>query len=159
MNQKAVKDLFLAFQDVRSIQALLPPLPRNLRPRHIHVIETIHHLEETRGTVRVSDISSALGVTRPGMTRLVHELSENGAVTLSRDAKDRRVFHVSLTEKGNEWYRYYVADFHAWLASHLPRISTEDAETAVRVIHEVQSVLRQQSLQIRQGKKEDHHAL
>lgn len=158
MNQKAVRDLFLAFQDVRSILALLPPLPQNLRPRHIHVIETIHHLEETRGAVRVSDISSALGVTRPGMTRLIHELSENGAVMLSRDAKDRRVFHVSLTEKGNKWYRFYVSDFHVWLASRLPQISTEDAETAVRVIHEVQAMLRENSSEIRQERKESHHA-
>ena len=78
MDTALIKDFFDCCRDAKKILELLPPLPQGLTPRHIQIIDTISQLEEKNGLVKISDISTALHVTRPSITRVVSELAAAG---------------------------------------------------------------------------------
>ncbi len=64
---------------------------KDVLPSYIHVLDTVHTLEAAGGPVRVSDISDALGLPRPGVTRTVKEMEAKGYLTKSGQPDDGRV--------------------------------------------------------------------
>lgn len=95
------------------------------------------NLLDRRGPQQVGQISEALGVTQPGITRAVASLSKSGMVAIRPSDSDGRIRVVSLTEDGTAfvakcraevWPRVEraVADlcdgFAAELLDHLDRI-------------------------------------
>lgn len=54
-----------------------------------------------RGTLTVSALADLLGVTAPSASALIDRMEERGWVARERDAADRRVVHVSITEAGH----------------------------------------------------------
>ena len=54
------------------------------------------------GALSVGDLAQALGVTQPGVTRLVTRLEADGIVESVRSREDRRVRTVRLTETGRQ---------------------------------------------------------
>lgn len=91
MDTALIKDFFDCCREAKKILELLPPLPQGLTPRHIQIIDTISQLEEKNGLVKISDISTALHVTRPSITRLVSELAAAGYAQKAGSATDGRV--------------------------------------------------------------------
>src|SRR3990172_7760941 len=57
-------------------------------------------LIHTQGPMRMSEISSHLGVGMPTVTSLVTKLEEKGLVAREHDTKDRRVVFCSTTQWG-----------------------------------------------------------
>ena len=53
---------------------LLPPLPNGVTLSYIHCLDVIESLEKQGVNVKVSDISDALDIPRPGVTRTVKEM-------------------------------------------------------------------------------------
>ena len=80
MQEESVSKLLGACHEAKRIVELMPKLPQGMKPSHIHVIDVINQLQQRNGSVRVSDIGTALHVTNPGVTRLVNELVELKAV-------------------------------------------------------------------------------
>lgn len=52
------------------------------------------------GALEIGQISKALGVSQPGVTRSVGQLATSGCVQVTLDENDRRVRRVSLTALG-----------------------------------------------------------
>jgi DNA-binding MarR family transcriptional regulator len=52
------------------------------------------------GALSVGDLALALGVTQPGVTRMVARLEEDGLLVSERSDEDRRVRRLALTERG-----------------------------------------------------------
>lgn len=52
------------------------------------------------GPLSIGDLTQALGVTQPGVTRMAGKLEAAGLVASQRQAGDRRVNTVALTAKG-----------------------------------------------------------
>jgi len=52
------------------------------------------------GPLSVGDLTQALGVTQPGVTRMVGKLEAAGFVKLQRETGDRRVSTITLTGQG-----------------------------------------------------------
>lgn len=120
----------LSVDDVRSlidvcwkattITELMPALPKGMKPRYVHVIDAVWHINEPNGqdtgTARVGDVSAFLGVTTPSITKLVGEMADLGLVVKHADATDRRAVTLTLAERGLDIRRIYVEEYHAHLS-------------------------------------------
>ena len=60
---------------------MLPTLPDGVTPSYIHFFDLIETMEQKGMRVKVSDISDALNIPRPGVTRTVKDMV-NGALVL-----------------------------------------------------------------------------
>lgn len=65
---------------------------------------TLATLDRT-GPRRITDLAAIEGVTQPAMTVLVRVMEESGLVERGRDASDKRVTLVSLTDAGASYVR------------------------------------------------------
>ena len=62
-------------------------------------VQVLYMLNDGK-SMSVSDISHKLGIAKPNITPLVDRLLERGLVQRQRDANDRRVVNVVITEDG-----------------------------------------------------------
>lgn len=149
MEIETVKNFLDACHEAKRITELMPELPQGMSPRHIHVIDAIWQLEMTGRTVKVSDISDWLNVTRPSITKLISELESFRAVVKVQDGADKRVVRISLTDLGRQYYEFYVGKYHNWLAEKLSDIAQKDLETTARTIsraYEIMSTSRMEEI-------------
>jgi DNA-binding MarR family transcriptional regulator len=73
-------------------------LGRSLSMTHVHVMFTLHK----HGSMRMSELASALDVSLANATGIVTRMEERGLAERSRDANDRRVVNVTLTGEGRQ---------------------------------------------------------
>ena len=102
MELALTKRFLLACQEAKTIVERQPRLPRGMKPGHVRVLDTIHQLSREQGQVRAGDVGRTMGITRPSITRLTHELVEMGCVEQKQLEEDRRVILVELTAKGEK---------------------------------------------------------
>ena len=69
-----IKALLDACYQAKRAQELLPELPKGVSSSYIHYLDTIEGLERQGIRVKVSDISDAPNIPRPGVTRTVQKL-------------------------------------------------------------------------------------
>ena len=120
---------------------MMPPLPKDVLPSYIHVLDTVHTLEAASGPVRVSDISDALGLPRPGVTRTVKEMEAKGYLTKSASPDDGRVTYITATEAGRQLCDKYDTQYFSELLPALQDIPEEDAACMIRTIETLYQVL------------------
>ena len=68
------------------------------------------------GQLPFSEIGEKMMVTVSNLTGIVDRLEEKGLVTRERDAHDRRVIRVRLTEKGSKLYKNTIPLFEKSIA-------------------------------------------
>lgn len=78
MTVENIKALLDACYQAKRVRELLPVLPKGVTSTYIHDLDTIEHLEQRGVRVKVSDISDALDIPRPGVTRTVKEMEAGG---------------------------------------------------------------------------------
>ena len=78
MENRTIKRMFDACYQAKRIRELLPPLPSGVRSTFIQYLDAIQMLEKDDVSVKISDISDALNLPRPGVTRTVKEMEEKG---------------------------------------------------------------------------------
>lgn len=66
-------------------------------------MEAVQTLEKNSSHVRVSDISDALDLPRPGVTRTVKEMEQKGYLRKLASPDDRRVTYISLRKKAESY--------------------------------------------------------
>ena len=71
MDSEKIKRMLDACYMAKRIRELLPKLPDGVSPAYIQYLDVIHTLQKTKEYVKVSDISDALNLPRPGVTRTV----------------------------------------------------------------------------------------
>ena len=74
MTVENIKALFDACYQAKRARELLPELPKGVSSSSIHYLDTIERLERQGIRVKVSDISDARNIPRPGVTRTVQKL-------------------------------------------------------------------------------------
>ena len=74
MTVENIKALLDACYQAKRARELLPELPKGVSSSYIHSLDTIEGLERQGIRVKVSDISDALNIPRPGVTRTVQKL-------------------------------------------------------------------------------------
>ena len=123
------------------VRGLLPPLPQGVLPSYIQYLDVIHTLSQRGEPVRVSDVSDALDLPRPGVTRTVKEMEAKGYLAKTASAEDRRVTYLSLTEAGQQLYAQYDTEYFRALLPALTGVSDADAACTIRTIETLYRVL------------------
>lgn len=134
MTVELIKQMMDACYLAKRARDLLPALPEGVQPSYIRFLDTLQKLEARGGAVRVSDLSDALGLPRPGVTRTVKEMEAKGYLRKQVSARDGRVTYLSLTEAGRQLSRKYDADFFRELAPRMECIAEEDAKCMIATI-------------------------
>ena len=78
MKVEQITALLDACYQAKRVRELLPALPKGVASSYIHYLDTIESLEQGGIRVKVSDISDALNIPRPGVTRTVKEMEHAG---------------------------------------------------------------------------------
>ena len=131
MDSERIKRMLDACYQAKRIRDMLPPLPQGVTPAYIHYLDTIQALERRGICVKVSDISDALELPRPGVTRTVKEMAAKGYLRKYASEEDGRVTYISLTEAGYQLSQKYDEQFFAALAPYMDGISEEEARTMI----------------------------
>ncbi len=97
-------------------------------------LEAIYFLNGKNDYVRVTDIASELGISKPSVNRAVNTLKELGYVDHERYGS------LKLTETGTE-IAMAVANRHVMLKSFLTEIVGVDADVAEKEACEIEHVL------------------
>lgn len=134
MTNEKIKRMLDACYLAKRIREMLPPLPEGVMPSYIKYLEAVQTLEKNSSHVRVSDISDALDLPRPGVTRTVKEMEQKGYLRKLASPDDRRVTYISITEEGRELSRKYDENYFSELSAYLDDISEEEADCMIRTI-------------------------
>lgn len=54
------------------------------------------------GTPNFGEVAKELNLTKPAISALVNRLSKNGLIQKTQSEEDRRIYHLSVTEKGKQ---------------------------------------------------------
>ena len=100
MTSEIIKRMFDACYQAKRTRDMLPPLPEGVRASFIQYLDVIQSLERKGIQVKVSDLSDAMELPRPGVTRTVKEMEEKGYLQKIASEEDGRVTYISITDEG-----------------------------------------------------------
>ena len=150
MTTRNIKHLLDAFYQAKRVRELMPALPKGVTPAFIHYLDTIAALQQQGVRVKVSDISDALHIPRPGVTRTVKEMVDGGYLEKATSEEDGRVTYLAITEKGRMLSQVFDSAFFAQLTPLLADVSDEDAATTIRTIEKVYQVMSERRIHFEQ---------
>ena len=123
------------------VRGMLPPLPAGVTPAYIHYLDIIEMLEKQGVRAKISDISDALDLPRPGVTRTVKAMEAKGYLKKAASSEDGRITYLSLTEAGRKLSRIYNEQFFTTLTSFMEDIPEEDVKCTIRTIDAVHQIM------------------
>lgn len=150
MTTRNIKHLLDAFYQAKRVRELMPALPEGVTPAFIHYLDTIAALQQQGVRVKVSDISDALHIPRPGVTRTVKDMVDGGYLEKAASEEDGRVTYLTITEKGRMLSQVFDSAFFAQLTPLLADVSDEDADTTIRTIEKVYQVMSERRIHFEQ---------
>lgn len=146
MEIERIKALLDACYQAKRVRELLPALPKGVTSSYIHYLDTIERLEQRGERAKISDISDALSLPRPGVTRTVAEMERAGYLQKTASETDGRVTYLTITDAGRALSQTYNAQFFAQLAPALADVSDEDADRTIRTIEKLYRVLSERRI-------------
>lgn len=141
MDVELIKRMLDACYLAKRAREMLPPLPDGVMPSYIQYIDVINKLEQQGKKAKVSDISDALDLPRPGVTRSVKEMEQKGYLQKTTSPEDGRVIYLTVTEAGAQLSREYDEEFFRSLAPSLQDIPEADIKTTIRTIEAFYKVM------------------
>lgn len=148
MTVTATKALLDACYQAKRVRELLPQLPEGVASAHIHYLDTIETLQAQGIRVKISDISEALDIPRPGVTRTVKEMQQKGFLQKIASDSDGRVTYLAITEEGKKLSQTYNESFFAQLTPMLAEISDEEAACTVQTIRKLYQIMSQRRISL-----------
>lgn len=148
MDIQTIKAMFDACYQAKRIRDLLPALPEGVTPSYIHYLDTIESLEQRGERIKVSDISDALQIPRPGVTRTVKEMEAKGYLYKRTSPDDGRITYISITQAGKELSQKYNEQYFNRLAPFLQDISQEDAQCTIQTIERFYHVMSERRITV-----------
>ena len=141
MTSRMIKKMLDACYQAKRIREMLPPLPDGVMPSYIHYLDVIQTLKKKGIEVKISDISAALNIPRPGVTRTVKEMEKKGYLRKIDSPEDGRVTYISITQAGKELHQKYDEQYFNALAPYMSVISEEEAENMVQTIEKFYQIM------------------
>lgn len=133
--------MFDACYQAKRTRDMLPPLPEGVRASFIHYLDVIQSLEQQGVKVKVSDLSDAMELPRPGVTRTVKEMEEKGYLKKIASEEDGRVTYITVTRTGQELSQKYDEQYFDSLLPYMEEISEEDAECMIQTIEKFYQIM------------------
>jgi MarR family transcriptional regulator, organic hydroperoxide resistance regulator len=141
MTNEKIKQMFDACYQAKRVREMLPPLPKGVMPSYIQFLDTIQMLQKEKGSVRISDISDARNLPRPGVTRTVKEMEEKGYLQKVNSSEDGRITYITITEKGKKLFQKYDQDYFSNLAEDLSELSDKEADCMIQTIEKLYQIM------------------
>ena len=141
MNSQKTKDMMDSFYMAKRILDLLPELSEGVLPSYIRYLERVIELQKTHEKVKVSDLSSALNLPRPGVTRTINSMVEKGYLNKMSSKEDGRVTYIEISNKGMALFEKFNREFFNDLSSSLNHISVEEADIMIETIEKFYQVM------------------
>lgn len=129
-----LKQMMDACYLAKRARELLPDLPEGIASSYIQYLDTIERLQQGGTSVKVSDISDALGLPRPGVTRTIKEMEAAGLLSKTGSPEDGRITVLSVTPKGRELSQTYNTQVFSLLKPYMEEISEADALCMIRTM-------------------------
>lgn len=148
MTPDKVKEMIDACFLAKRIRDLLPRLPEGVAPSFLQVLDTVQKLQTRGDSVKVSDISFALGLPRPGVTRLVKQMEAKGYLRKCSAPEDGRIAYVTITEKGKALSDKFDRQFYDQLAACMDGISEGEADTMIRTISRFYQIMSERKMKV-----------
>lgn len=148
MDIQTIKAMFDACYQAKRIRDLLPTLPKGVTPSYIHYLDTIESLEKRGIQVKVSDISDALNIPRPGVTRTVKEMETKGYLCKHTSPSDGRITYISITPTGKQLSERYNEQYFNRLAPFLEDIPEEDINCTIQTIERFYQVMTERRISV-----------
>lgn len=145
MNAEMAKQLLDACYLAKRARDLLPALPEGVLPSFIQYLDVIQKLEKRGVQAKVSDVSDALHLPRPGVTRTVKDMQAKDYLQKQVSAEDGRITFLIVTEKGRALSRKYDEDYFRELIPYLNGISEAEAECTIRTIQKFYEIMAERS--------------
>lgn len=111
---------------------------KNLSVRETHVIEAVADAQKS-GNNRSSDIAQALNISAGTLTTAVKLLDRKGYILRKKDAHDKRIVRIYLTEKGGRADLMHQAFHEKMIDDVLAVLSSEEVEVLVRGLKSLES--------------------
>lgn len=141
MTNEKIKRMLDACYQAKRIREMLPPLPNDVMPSYIQYLDVIQSLQKEKKDIRISDISDAMKLPRPGVTRTVKEMESKGYLQKIASPDDGRVTYISITVEGEKLSEKYDQDYFSSLAPYLSEISEEEADCMIRTIEKFYQIM------------------
>ena len=141
MTIETIKRMLDACYQGKRIRDMLPPLPKGVTSSYIQYLDVIQSLERNGIHVKISDISDALNLPRPGVTRTVKEMEKKGYICKISSPDDGRVTYISATEEGEELSKKYDEYYFNDLRADLSDITEEEADGMIRTIEKFYKIM------------------
>lgn len=141
MKVEKVKEMMDACYLAKRVRDMLPELPEGVAPSYIKFLDVIHNLEQKSGKVRISDISDALKLPRPGVTRTLKKMEEKGYVEKRVSREDARITFIEITKAGAELTEKYNHKYFTELAESIQNISEEEADCMIASIEKLHRIM------------------
>lgn len=148
MTIEKIKSMLDACYLAKRARDMLPPLPQGVAPSYIHYLDIIEMLESRGVRVKVSDISDALDLPRPGVTRTVKEMEQKGYLQKTASEEDGRVTYISVTKAGKALSEKYNKTYFSALVPYLSDISEEDADRTIQTIEKFYHVMSERRINL-----------
>lgn len=145
MTNEKIKRMLDACYQAKRIREMLPPLPQGVMPSYIQYLDVIQSLEKQGVSVKVSDISDAMHLPRPGVTRTVKEMEQKGLLVKNASLDDGRVTYISSTDAGRKLSQKYDTQYFSELSSYLDDISEEEADCMIQTIGKFYRIMCERS--------------
>ncbi|MCH3951579.1 MAG: MarR family transcriptional regulator [Acidaminococcus sp.] len=89
-------------------------------------------------SIRQTDLTAECNVDKGTTAKAVKKLEEAGLVRRSRDEKDKRVWHLSPTDKGNGLYEELIQEENRQIAVGLNGFTTDEINQLLQLIRKLQ---------------------
>jgi len=116
----------------------LPPLPPGIKPVYHRVLNLLYQSKEQEKEIRVSELSVALDMQLPNMTKLINEMSEVGLIQKVRSNQDKRAVFIQISEEGTDYFKNHVLVYRKQLQVEFEEFDEQDCYTMIQMIHKIQ---------------------
>ncbi|MBN2899041.1 MAG: winged helix DNA-binding protein [Clostridia bacterium] len=112
-------------------------MPEGLKHRHIRAMIALYFNKK----MIMSEVSSVLNIEKGSFTTVADKLIDMGYVVTERSTKDRRVYELSLTEKGTALTQDFLAAHRAYISQLFDQLEETRMATFSEALEVVTSVL------------------
>ena len=124
------------------VQQLIEAEAVNIQTAQYPLIAVLHE----QGPMTVGDLVEALGISQPGVTRSVGQLTKLGVVAVARGRDDQRKKVVALTPAGEAMIAKSQRDIWPFIDKHLSEICAEQDGPLLDQLDILENALQEKSL-------------
>ena len=121
----------------------LPPLPPGIKPIYHRVLHLLYQYKEQEKNIRVSELSGALEMQLPNMTKIINEMTDVGLVQKVRSNQDKRAVFIQISEEGIQYFKKHVLFYRKQLQKTFEDLNEQDCYTMIRMINAIQKKIHQ----------------